>query len=335
MIFGSPVSWVITELMALVVFFTVMVHASKQENPGMKILELFGFIVAAAIFENVGVNGSHTYSYDLRRFMMIGKVPLEILMLEASIWYAGFTFAGKLGLPAWAKPFAVGLFGSVQDLTVDPAAVFDRYALTNPEQIAKWNQLYPGSMGNGVMSGQWNWTNPGYTDGFFGIPWYNFSGWMYLMFYFTAAILIGRWLYGKTKFAAVGYLYPFVASIVDVFCLSTPLNVFLLFGKAEPLTGARIAEIVMLCVNYGMAIALLVGFRKRIGSIDMKTDGLIVFGVPLFLHAFDIVYAFACGTSIAYVPTIAVGAAHGLYLFLMYLVMKKKALPASSYSTAA
>ncbi len=330
MIFGSPISWVITELLSLGVFFTVLVHASKQTNSGLKTLELFGFIIAAAIFENVGVNFGHNYSYDLRRFMMIGKVPLEILLLEASIWYAAFALVERLALPAWARPFAVGLFGSVQDMTVDPSAVFDRFALTDESQIATWNQVYPGSMGDGGMSGQWNWTNPGYDGGFFGIPFYNFSGWMYLMFYFSAAILVGRWLYDRRKSLVIAYAYPFVAALVDVVCLASPVNVFMLFGIPIAPAGSKIAELIMLCLNYGVAIVILFVFRKRVQAMDLKADGIILFGVPLFLHAYDIIYAFARGTSVAYVPVVLIGVLHALYLLLMYRAGKRNAVSAAA-----
>jgi hypothetical protein len=55
MIFGTPVTWFFTEIMASVLFIWCVAHASKQENGTIRVLELFGFILYAAIFENIGV----------------------------------------------------------------------------------------------------------------------------------------------------------------------------------------------------------------------------------------------------------------------------------------
>lgn len=317
MLFGTPISWFLVEAFSLVLFFVCMNHAIKQENPFLKTLELFGFILGAAIFENVGTNVAHTYYYDTRRIMMIGGVPLEILLIEASIWYAAFNLVLKLNVPVWAIPFIVGLFGSVQDMTIDPAAVFDRYALSSTVAEAV-NLSHPGALGNDILSGQWNWTYPGYDGGFFGIPFYNFSGWMYLMAFYTAWVLVGRWLYQKYNRKIIAFSYPLIAGVLNVLCLATPVNRVLLFGKLDPAQSTLMSELIMLCLNFGFAIILLTAFRKRLTAIDMKKDGLILFGLPVIIHTYDIVYAFAIGTIIAYVPVIVISAIHFAYLYFLF-----------------
>lgn len=317
-IFGSPISWVVTEALALLLFFVVVVHAAHEEKPARSLLEVFAFLVAAAIFENVGVNLSHNYSYDLRRVMMIGSVPLEILMIEAVIWYGAFRLTFRLGLPHWAKPFVVGLLGSVQDLTIDPVAVFDRHALTDSAQIERWSSLYPGSMGPGGLSGQWNWTNPGYDDLLFGIPFYNFSGWYTLMAYFTVCVLIAQWVSGwawrRFGSALPGYLATAVVPFGTVALISSPLNLFLLFGAPFFAHGDRTVEIAMLTLNYGVAIVLLAWFHRRYRGVDLQRDGLVIFGIPVALHLFDIVYALTLGVRIAYAPVLVVSLIHFVYL---------------------
>ncbi len=327
MIFGTPVSWFLVELFSFIVFFIVVSHAVKQENSFLRILELFGFMLGAAIFENVGTNVVHTYYYDFRRIIMVGGVPLEILLLEASIWYAAFNLAKKLNLPVWAIPFVVGLFGSVQDMTIDPAAVFDRVAL--PQTVAdSINLTHPGALGNGIMSGQWNWTDPGYEGGFFGIPFYNYSGWMYLMFYYTVYAMVGDWLYRKlpSSLSWIGNLYPFIAGIIQAFSFGNPLGRFLLFGKIDPSQSTLTSELLILCLNFAFAIALLIAFRKKMKPMDLKQDGLILFAIPVILHIYDIVYAFARGTTVAYVPVLVVSAIHFAYLFLL-IRQNRKLMP--------
>lgn len=322
MIFGTPVSWFLVEIFSLVLFFMSINHAIKQENPFIKVLELFGFVLGAAIFENVGTNVVHTYYYDIRRIMMIGGVPLEILLMEASIWYAAFNLVKKLNVPVWAIPFIVGLFGSVQDMTIDPAAVFDTYAVS--QNVADTiNVSHPGALGNGIISGQWNWTNPGYDGGFFGIPFYNFSGWMYLMAFYSAWVLLGRWLYKKLKFNWIAYAYPFVAGVLQAFSFSNPLSRYALFGNLDPFQSTLMSELVMLIVNFAFAIFLIIAFRKRMTAIDLKKDGLILFGFPVIIHLYDIIYAFAKGTTVAYVPVLLISAIHFVYLFLVFRQNKK------------
>lgn len=318
MIAGFPISWLLVEIFSITLFFICITHATRQENPQLKILELFGFMFCAALFENVGVNFSHTYYYDPRRIMMIGDVPLEILFIEASTWYAAFTLANKLNVPVWAKPFIVGLFSSIQDMTIDPPAVYDRYAITDLVEAERVNDLYSGAFGKGILSGQWNWSTPGYETGFFGIPFFNFSGWMYMMAYYTALILIGRWLYEKYDKKIIAYSYPFISGILGVVLLASPLNVFLLYGHFDFTQSTYSSELTMLCLNFSFAIALLVAFRKRVLSFDLKEDGVIIFGLPIILHLFDIMYAFILNIEIAYAPVVIVSGIHFTYLYLVY-----------------
>ena len=85
------------------------------------------------------------------RLIMIGVVPLSILMFEAVIFYSALRFAETMNFPKWAIPFVVGILGVLQDMTIDPAAVFDLHLV------------------NGAMEGRWNWTSH-YDKMFFGIP---------------------------------------------------------------------------------------------------------------------------------------------------------------------
>lgn len=318
MIFNMPVSWLVTEVFSVFVFFACVVHASRQTNAAHKILELFGFILMAALFENIGVSVAKTYYYDVRRIMMIGGVPLEILFLEASIWYTAFTLVQKLNLPAWAQPFVVGLFSMLHDMTVDPAAVFDRYALSGKELIEQVNASYPGALIDGSMSGQWNWTNPGYVGGFFGIPFYNFSGWMTMMVWFTTFVLIGRWFFAKNNKPMWETAYPWLAGVLAVICIASPVNTLLLFGTPVATWSNMTMEIVMLCANITFAVVLLAVFHRRQTGIDLKKDGLIVFALPAILHCYDIAYAFIMGTTVAYVPVCVISALHLAFLAYVF-----------------
>lgn len=302
MIFGTPITWLLSEVLSLVLFFVCIVHATKQKNPQFKVLELFGFCIAAGIFENAGVAGK-IYDYNTNRIMMIGKVPLEIILLEAAILYVGLLLVGYLKVPSWSKPLIIGLFASIQDMTLDPSAVFDLHQL------------------DGVMSGQWNWTFR-YDGTFFGIPFFNFSGWLYLMAYYSAVVLLGRWLYNKTKNKMIGYSYPFIAGVTTPLLLSTPLTTLLLFLHPFFPLFTRTPELIMLIINYSIPMVVLFLYRNKMSAIDFKKDK-IIFVIPAVLHIFDIIMGYSLGIKEAYIPSVVVTLIHFSYLFYLYRKTKK------------
>lgn len=302
MVLGTPVTWLIAEVLASILFLVCIIHASKQEHGIIRILELLGFIFYSAIFENIGVF-THIYDYNVNRIMMIGKVPLEILMIEAVIFYATLLLIEKLRIPNWGKPFAVGFLASFQDMSLDPSAVFDLHVLDD------------------LTSGQWNWT-PRYDGTFFGIPFFNFSGWMYLMAYYTAAVLVGRWLYRKYKKNIIGYLYPFVGGLLGVLLLVSPLTRFLLFVTPFFPIYTRGAEIAVLVVNFSVGLGILLAFQKLGQSFNLKKE-YPIFLIPLILHVFDIIIAFALKIEIAYIPVVVVSLIHLAYLLFVYLKGQK------------
>ncbi len=295
---STPITWAIAEILAFFLFFYVLVDAMKKGDNKTRIyrvLELFGFIVYAGIFENIGVLGN-TYDYSLNRFVMVGVVPLSLLAFEAVIFYSALQFVEKLNFPKWARPIVVGFLGVLQDLTTDPAAVFDLH------------------MVNGVMEGRWNWTL--HYDGLlFGIPFFNFSGWFMLMFYYTTLIQLGRKLHEKFDYKRnLGIAYIILSPILGVLLIISPLTRFLLFlYPIFPLYLNRSAEIVMLSTIAVITLATLIKCRKRSFEYDYK-EYSVIWVVPLILHVFDIVLVFSLGITIAYIPVMLFAAIHLGYI---------------------
>ena len=139
MVFGTPISWFINEVIAVVLFCIVTVHILKGKDPVHRLLELFFYMLTAGIFENIGV-WQHIYDYSTCRIMMFGKVPIAILLVEGVILYATVELMEKVHVPGWVLPFGCGVLSSVQDMTLDPASVFDLHEI------------------EGELEGQWNWT---------------------------------------------------------------------------------------------------------------------------------------------------------------------------------
>jgi len=302
MIFGTPVTWFIAEILASVLFICCVAHASKQEHGTIRVLELFGFIFYAAIFENIGV-ASHSYDYDLHRIMLVGKVPLEVLFIEGVIFYVSLQLAEYVNIPNWGKALVVGFLASFQDMSLDPSAIFDKHLF------------------NGIMSGQWNWTFR-YHGSFFGIPFFNFTGWMYLMVFYIIAIQIGMWLYKKYDKEIIGYLYPFVASFVAVILLISPLIQFLLYARPFFPQFTRGAELVMLCINCLIGIFILLRYMKIGRPFELKRDWIFLF-VPIVLHAYDLIIAFNLRIQNAIIPVTIISALHITLLMFIYTKGKK------------
>ena len=313
---STPVTWAIAELLAFIIFFYCVADAlnkSDGKTRTFRVLELFGFIVYAGLFENIGVI-VNTYNYSLDRLVMVGVVPLSLLMFEAATFYAALRFAEAMQFPKWVRPIVVAFLGVLQDLTIDPAAVFDTHLV------------------NGVLEGRWNWTNH-YEEMLFGIPFFNYTGWFLLMFYYTALIQIGRKLYEKSGYKqSRGITYVILSPILGVLLIISPLTKFLLFlYPIFPLYLNRTAEIVMLSSVALITIILLIKYGKGRAVIDHK-DHPIIWVVPLILHVFDIVLAFALGITIAYIPVLLFAAIHMGYI--AWYLSRKPPSPVQVLSTS-
>ena len=315
--FNTPLTWAIAEVLAFALFFYCVINILKsKENKGLKtfhILELFGFIVYAGIFENLGVL-SNTYSYSFARFTMVGAVPLSLLMFEAAIFYASFRFAEVLKFPRWVVPIVVAMLGMWQDLTIDPVACFDLHLVDSP-------------LTDGVKEyvGRWNWTEH-YENTFFGIPYFNYTGWYLLMFYYSALLSIGRAIYDKfDKKFFVGIIYTVLSPILGVALILSPLTKFLLF--LEPMIKkdtSMIAEIsTWSTVSIISAIILIVFMilHKSNVVIRFKKDRLI-WVVPVVLHLFNLILALSVGElrdRNTYIPVLIFGSIHLLFIGYFFL----------------
>jgi uncharacterized membrane protein len=297
MVFGTPITWLIADVLSLILFVICLVHASRQENGTIRILELFGFVMFSAIFENIGVH-SGLYDYDLNRIMMLGKVPLQITFLEGAIFYVALELTDYLNIPNLAKPFVVALFGVVQDMTLDPAVIYDLHPL------------------DGLMRSQWNWAH-NYDGTFFGIPWFNFSGWFFFNLTFVFAILIMRWLCKKTRSEILINLYPFLAVIIGLLLIVSPITRFLTVGEPIFPSHTRNAELGIMLFNLLVGLVLLLRYQKIDRPFDFKKNW-IVFVFPVFLHLYDIVISFVLGLKEAYVPVLVFSAIHFAYLGYVY-----------------
>ncbi|WP_160297617.1 carotenoid biosynthesis protein [Demequina salsinemoris] len=289
MIFGTPVSWFLFEVLSVAVFIAAVIHAAGRTKAKQHILVMVAFVIYAGAFENIGV-WQNIYDYSTDRIMMIGKVPLSILLVEAVTLYCALWLAEQLRLPWWAGAFVAGAIGALQDMTIDPSNVFDIHVI------------------DGVASGQWNWTMH-YEGGFFGIPVFNFSGWFTMMLYFALFVGLLDKLADRKGKAWLTTGAPLLAIIPSLIMLVTPVNLVLLFGWDALQGYGLVAESVMLAVNMGVAILLLFRYAKWDQPLDLKRDAAVL-AIPIVLHLWDIGLAFVAGIEQGYVPSLLFTAIH-------------------------
>ena len=298
MINNYPVTWIIMEVMSVVLFAICMVHALKSERPRQQLFELCCFVLAAGIFEHFGVlTGNYWYSQE--RFMMFGLIPLSILLIEAVTMYAAMVLFDYLNMPKWCIIWFVGLLSMVQDFSIDPVYVNDTYVF------------------DGLAQGHWNWKIY-YEPTFFGIPFFNFSSWFYMTGLYAGLIAWGRQLYARKKKEWIGTAYPFLSAI---FLLIPLIPTALLLIKpiySDNSTFLFWYELIAMVLNFAFGAWLIVKYWKKMSPVNNKKDGVVIFVLPAVLHLYDLAVGFGLGIKQSYIPVVVFTALHLGYLYLVY-----------------
>ncbi len=273
-----PVPWLLADILTLLVTLLVGVFiVRKSRHPVVALLESFAFVfLYASIYENFAVvQGWYLYGHSL---IMIGDVPLSVPLIELDVLFSGLWVLEKLEIPDWCKPFIIGLFGMLQDFSLDPLAV---------------RQVFTAGS---VTSGRWTWLLPPGAVNIFHVPVYNFPGWMLIMLYASAWLLVGRGWFRRSGYKpAVGYFYPFAAILLALLTLVTPLSQFLLWLAPFAAKGSR-AEWIMLAFHLIFPMLLLAVFwRGRMKSPLTLKDDLPILAVILLFHLSDILFTLAGG----------------------------------------
>ena len=298
-----PVTWIIMEVMSVVLFAMCMRHALNSDRPKHKIFELCCFVLAAALFEHVGVLGGN-YWYSQERFMRFGLLPLSILLIESVIMYSAMTLFEYTNMPKWSIIWFVGILSTIQDMTIDPVYVNDTYVI------------------DGVAQGHWNWTIY-YDTTFFGIPFFNFSSWFFMTGIYAGMMLLGRHLYDKTKKEWIGAAYPFVSAVLLIVALVPTAILLVKPVYSDNSTFLFWYELIALIFNFACAIVLIAKNWKKMSPVNLKKDGMVIFAIPALLHLYDIIVGFGLGIQKSYVPVVVFTVIHMAYLFVVYRNSKK------------
>jgi hypothetical protein len=273
-----PVPWLLADILTILISLVVVVFVvQKSKHPASILLEGFGFVfLYASIFENFAVvQGWYIYG---RSFLMIGDVPLSVPLIEMDVLLTGLWLLEKMQIPDWCKPFIVGLFGMLQDFSLDPVAV--RQVFTTQS----------------LATGRWTWLiKPGMVN-IYDIPVYNFPGWMLIMLYGSIFVLLGRAWHKRSGYkTSVGYIYPFAAFFLALVAMVSPISQFLLWLAPFGAKGSNTEWIMLAFHLLFPAILLAVFWRGRMKMPLSLKDDYAVFAVIVLFHLSDILFAVSGG----------------------------------------
>ena len=271
--FFKPVSWIFLDVVVLAMLFYLISYVIKHEKHATFIIySIFAFVLYTGISENLGgVLRMHPYSPY--RLLRIGEVSLTIPILESVLFFAAYLLVKNLVFPkwlSWSKPFIIGFVGSFPDYIIDIVMNADTY-------------IY-----DGLAHAQWNWHWPDnlqqvYEKAFYGVPYYNYSGWYFFITYFAISFMVGMAIYKKTNFNKVlAHVLPLTFPFASLFMMLLPTGGFALFGDFS--TDYNITkELTMLVIWTLLAVMILVMARNVKQSFDYKKH-MPVFVIPVVIE---------------------------------------------------
>ena len=305
-----PVPWLLADILTLLVTLLVVVFiVQRSKHPVVVLLECFCFVfLYASIYENFAVvQGWYIYG---RSLLMVADVPLSVPLIEMDVLITGLWLLEKMQIPAWCKPFIVGLFGMLQDFSLDPLSVRQVHTV------------------DGFTSGRWTWLIPQGAANIYHVPVYNFPGWMLIMLYASAYYLIGRAWFKRSGYKPmIGYIYPLLATLLALLTLISPLSQFLLWLAPFFAKGSS-AEWVMLAFHLVFPTVLLAVFwRGRMKTpLTMQAD-LPILAVVVLFHLSDILFTIAAGFSTILWLVLLVSCVHFAILGGIWFASKRASLP--------
>jgi hypothetical protein len=306
-----PLSWLFADLVTVMLSAVALVFAIRRtRHPAPVILECLAFVMLyAGMFENFAVvQGWYVYG---RSLFMFGDVPLSVPLIEMDVLILGLWMLEKLNIPDWAKPFVLGLFGMLQDLSLDPLAVQQVHTVA------------------GATSGRWTWLLDAGATQIYNIPVYNFPGWMLIMLYGSIYLLIGRGIYKRSGYKTwVGWLYPFLAMLVALITMVTPLSQFLLWLAPVGLKGSGYEWILFgFHLIFPTLLLVFLWRGKMTGRFVFSADWPL-FLVPLLFHIADLVGILVGGyANVLWLAVLATSVHGGL---LMWIFLRGKTAPAGN-----
>lgn len=307
----TPKSWIFLDIITIISFILMILFViKKEERPIPVVFAMFAFLLYSGIFENLGHGLTRMHPYSPYRLLRIGNIALTVSMLESTLFFGAYYLVNELKIHkklSWMKPFMVAVLASLPDYVIDPVMAADTYVF------------------DGLAHAQWNWHWPGnltqvYDGSFFTVPFYNFTGWYFLMLWFGISLALGKWIYKKSNYSkAIGYIFPWLLPVASMIMMVMPTSAFILFGNRAG-KSIREPELVMLLIWSLIGIVMFIINRRTKNSFKAKENWPLL-ATPLIIEFSYGIVAFSRGLRTSYWPVLIFTSVH--ILFLLYIVLQR------------
>ena len=280
-----PNLYLIFEVCGMVSFIAILAREIYQKNE-MRVFEILSALVFGLLLEIGNSHLGHTYAYSSGFMVQIFNVPVAIGVYWALIIYSVMLLSDQYHLPWTVRPFMDALTAIILDLYMDVVA---------------------------VHLGLWTWVIPQNQE-WYGIPFDNLAGWIFVVISFSFIIRFIRTLNlkrGLSRLLLV--LSPVLAYLGLMFLLS--VYAFLSFlpyalnnwGQWSASTNAQgikilyhpeiqlwkiIIFVAMMVQLANIVIGAMIKYRKKyVWRFDLLT-----FTILTSLHGFIYILLFTSGT---------------------------------------
>lgn len=270
--YGEAPAWCFPtfEFSMYALFILCLVRAAKRSIKDVSYL--FGGLLFGLILEYINVTADMGYVYG-KFFVMFGKAPLDIPLCIGVGWgiiiYTARLFTDRLRLPLWASVCFDALLALSIDVSMDAVAY----------RLHMWTWNWQGT-GLDPLKAEW-----------FGIPYGNFSGWLYVVFYYSLFNrLLQRWMIRNEKAIKLKQaLIPLLSVLLSQVGLwVTMVNI------GDFLRGHGVTDgIRLFCTLLILVSVIAINWRKRKG--EPTSLPTIAWLVPLWFHVFFFALLFIGG----------------------------------------
>jgi len=228
-------------------------RVKKKDMPvSALIFELFIILAFGMTLEILSVLTGH-YNYPPFTMMVLG-VPVIIGIGWSVIIFSAMWLTDSLNIPEWSRSFFDAFLAILIDLNMDAVAIRDIYTFDS------------------TTSGMWSWGIP-LDAQWFGVPWFNLSGWWFIAFSMSTALRLARYLSQQRKNKVLRSIYPILAYFLALGLLISSSFITMLD-----------LNLIVFIVQIFLSISIIAWkWRGVKSSISLKTDFPVYF-IPLTFH---------------------------------------------------
>ncbi|MCP4760384.1 MAG: hypothetical protein GY870_01300 [archaeon] len=268
-----PLSYTLFEIFGLIWLVVIIIfQIKKKDKSTLTVITELLLITAFGITVEIGAMMSGIYVYPPFN-IMIFNAPLIIGVGWGTILFSAMWLTDSLEMPEWCRVFMDAFLALLIDLSMDAIAIRDIYTFDTS------------------TSGMWAWDIP-FDAEWFGVPWFNFTSWWFIIFSMSTALRLTRLLIKKKKNSVIfRIIFPILALVLALGFLS-------LTGRLTLVINQQILFIIQMSLS---VIIMLWKLRKFKTPISLKNDFPIYF-VPLTFHLFFLVLGIVKGYYIGTTP---------------------------------